>query len=131
MAVLTGSAGELRYLGSRIGKCREFSVEVSRDALETTALGQWDRTYVEGLRGATGSATVLYDRDDGATRNMLNSIFRNEDGPQQVSFVLNTTFGAEFAVEAIITSVSTPVTVGDVIACSVSFQVSGPMAAPF
>lgn len=131
MAVLTGTGGELRFNGARIAKCREFSLEVSRDALETTVLGSWDRTYIEGLRGATGSATVLYDRDDSATRGLLNSVFRNDDGPQSVSFVLNTTENAEFRVQAIVTGVSTPVKVGDVVACSVNFQVSGPMTGAF
>jgi len=81
MAVLTGTSGELRFRGVRVGKCREFSLDISRDALETTVLGQWDRTFVEGIRGASGSTTVLYDRDDTATRDLLNSVFRNNDGP--------------------------------------------------
>lgn len=131
MAVLTGTGGELRYNGARVGKCRQFSLEVNRDVLETTALGQWDRTYVEGLRGATGSATVLYDQDDSATRSLLNSVFRNEDGPQAVEFVLNTATNTELSVRAVVTNVSTPVTVGEVIACSVNFQVSGPVAGAF
>lgn len=127
MAVVTGSSGELRYQGARIGKCRNFSIEIARDALETTVMGATDRTYVEGLRGATGSATVLYDRDDAATRNMLNSIFRNNDGPQSIGLVLNTNAGSEISVMALLTNVGTPVSVGEVIACSVSFQVSGPI----
>lgn len=131
MAVLTGSNGELRYQGLRVGKCRNFSLEISRDALETTAMGVYDRTYVEGLRGATGSATVIYDRDDGATRAVLNSIFRNDDGAQSVGFVLNTASGIELSVSALVTSVSTPVSVGEVIACSLNFQVSGPIEGEF
>lgn len=131
MAVLTGTGGELRYNGTRIGKCREYSLEINRDALETTSLGSYDRTYVEGLRGATGSATILYDPDDGSTRNLLNSIFRDGDGAQAVGFILNGASNIELNVNAILTSVSTPVTVGDVIACSVSFQVSGPLTGGF
>ena len=131
MAVLTGTSGELRFQGVRVGKCREFSLDISRDALETTVLGQWDRTFIEGIRGATGTTTVLYDRDDGAMRGLVNSVFRNNDGPQPMDLVLSTAVGAELKVNAIVTSVSTPVSVGAVIACSVSFQVSGPIGGGF
>jgi hypothetical protein len=131
MAVLTGTSGELRFRGVRVGKCREFSLDISRDALETTVLGQWDRTFVEGIRGASGSTTVLYDRDDTATRDLLNSVFRNNDGPQPITLALSTAIGAELDVRAIVTSVSTPVSVGSVIACSVNFQVSGPIGEGF
>jgi len=131
MAVLTGTSGELRFRGVRVGKCREFSLDISRDALETTVLGQWDRTFVEGIRGASGSTTVLYDRDDTSTRDLLNSVFRNNDGPQPITLALSTAIGAELDVRAIVTSVSTPVSVGSVIACSVNFQVSGPIGEGF
>ena len=53
MAILTGANGELRYNGIRVAKCRNFSIDISRDALETTNLGVFDKTYVEGLRGAS------------------------------------------------------------------------------
>ena len=131
MAVLTGAGGELRYNGLRIAKCRDFSLEISRDTLETTTVGEWDRTFTEGLRSATGSATLLYDPSDGATRNILNSILGNEDGPQAVGLVLNAASGIQFLVQAIITSISTPVSAGEVIACSINFQVTGPMAGTF
>ena len=131
MAVMTGSNGELRYRGIRIGKCRNFSLDISRDALETTTLGTFDRTYTEGLRGATGSATILYDDGDTATADLLNSIFSNNSGPQAVSMVLNTTNNTALEFQALLTQVSTPVSVGEVTACSVNFQVTGPFEGAF
>jgi len=131
MAVLTGVGGELRYAGARIAKCRNFSIDVSRDSLETTVLGSYDRTYIEGLRGATGSATVLYDPDDGPTLSMLNSIFSNNDNTAAVSMVLNTTTNKALEFRAFLTQVGTPVSVGEAIACSISFQVTGPVEGGF
>ena len=61
MAVLTGFEGALYYEGAQIAHVRNWSVTVTRDVLETTGLGDGDRTYVQGLRGATGTATILYD----------------------------------------------------------------------
>lgn len=131
MAVLTGNSGELRYRGMRIGKCRNFNIDISRDALETTVLGTFDRTYVEGLRGATGSATILYDEEDSATIDLLNSIFRNDDGPQSVAMVLNSSTNKVLQFQALLTQVGTPVSVGEVVACSLTFQVSGPLEGTF
>lgn len=131
MGVLTGASGELRYNGIRVGKCRNFALDISRDALESTALGSRDRTYAEGLRGATGSATVLYDKDDTSTVQLLNSILRDVPAQDSVGFVLNTSLNTVLEVSAILTQVSTPVSVGEVTACSLSFQVSGPISGSF
>lgn len=131
MTVLTGSSGELRYQGQRVGRCRNFSLDISRDSLETTAVGSYDKEYVEGMRGATGNATIIYDSDDLATRNILNSIFSNTGGEQNIELILNAVTGTSFNVRAFITSVNTPVSVGDVVACSINFQVSGPIEGRF
>jgi len=131
MTILTGTSGELRYNNARIAKCRDYSLEISRDALETTSLGDPARTYTSGIRGATGSATILYDRDDINTRNLLNSIMDDEADLQSMSFVLDVANGQAMNAQAVITSVSTPVSVGDVVACSVNFQISGDITGVF
>ena len=77
MAVLTGADGQLMYGSKKISKCRDWTITVSRDALEVSCLASNDRTYVEGLRGTSGSATLLYDPDELTTNQLLNSIFTN------------------------------------------------------
>lgn len=130
MAVLTGNSGEIKFGGSTIGKCRNFSIDISKDALETTVLGEIDRTYVEGLRGSTGSATILYDPADVPTKDFLNSILAT--GTSTINLVLNTaTGGAALNCTAIVTQVSTPVSVGEVTACSINFQVTGALTGTF
>jgi hypothetical protein len=130
MAVLTGNSGEIRFGGSAVGKCRNFSIDISRDALETTVLGGADRTYVEGLRGATGSATVLYDPSDVTTKSFLSSIL--SAGTSNIQMILNTASGgAALSCTAIVTQVSTPVSVGEVTACSINFQITGSLSGTF
>jgi hypothetical protein len=131
MAVLTGANGELRYNGIRIARCKDFSIDVSRDALETTSIGSYDRTYGEGMRGATGSATVIYDKDDAGTVGMVNDIFLNNAGNKAVSMILNTATNNALQFRALLTQVSTPLSVGEVVACSVSFQITGPFEGTF
>jgi hypothetical protein len=125
MGVLTGSDGELRFNGSAVGKCREWSLSVSKDALEDTSIGSYDRTYVEGVRGTTGSATVLYDPGNNPATTLLNSVFKNNEASDSVDFVLRRQDGTKFSCSAFVTSVSPSVSVGAVQAVSVSFQVNG------
>jgi hypothetical protein len=131
MALVTGSNGELRFNGIRVGKCRDFSVELSRETLETTTLGSFDRTFVPGIRSATGSATIIYDSDDSGTTNLLNSLLANSDATSRVQFVLDTAASKILEIDAFLTQVSTPVSVGAVTACSVSFQATGTVEGSF
>lgn len=125
MGVLTGSDGQLRFNGSAVGKCREWTLNVSKDALEDTSIGSYDRTYVEGMRGTTGSATVLYDPSNRTAASLLNSIFSNEQSNSQVDFVLRRQDGTSLNCYAFVTSIGPSVAVGAVQAVSVSFQVNG------
>lgn len=130
MSLVTGANGALHFRGVRVAKVRNFSLDVSRDALEDTALGDEDRTYIEGLRGATGSATILYVDDDATTREMLNSIF-SSDGAASIELYLNTSTQRSLSCSAFLTQVGTPVSVGEITACSCSFQVSGKVGGGF
>lgn len=132
MAVLTGKNGSLRWSGSTVGKVRSWSLDINRDALETTNLGVSDRTYASGMRGATGSAEIMYDPTDLTAANLLNSVLSNDDNSAgSVTFFLNTATGKGLSCSALVTSVSPSVSVGDIQVCSVSFQVSGPLSGGF
>ena len=127
MAVLTGADGKLMYGTKTVAKTRDWSISVAKDALEDTCLSDLDRTYVEGLRGSTGSATLLYDPgQNGLNANeLLDTIFSNTGIAEEVTFVLNKTDGSRFKCNGFLTSVSPSVSVGSVSAVSIAFQVSG------
>lgn len=127
MAVLTGSTGALRYDNKKVAKVRSWSLTISKDALEDTCLGSYDRSYIQGLRGATGSAVLLYDPGDVPGKELLNSIFENDTSGKPCDFVFNSPQSGQFECSAFLTSVAPTVSVGDVQAVNVSFQVSGPI----
>lgn len=115
-----------------MGRVRTWSLTVNKDPLETTNLGLHDRTYVTGLRGATGTAELMYDPTESQARTLLNSIFANDSGVSQtVSFVLDQLGGTSLSCTAFLTSVSPSVTTGDIQVCSVSFQITGPISGGF
>jgi hypothetical protein len=131
MAVQTGADGQLKYNNKIIGRCRDWSISINKDALEDTCLGSYDRSYVEGLRGTTGSATVLYDPSDATANAMLNSVLTNGEGESTMEFTLSKGNTRAFTCSGFITSISPSVSVGAATACSISFQVSGKPAGGF
>jgi hypothetical protein len=129
--VLTGSDGQLRFNGQLIGKVRQWSLSVSKDAIDDTSIGDVDRTYVEGMRSTTGSATIMYDPNNANAASLMNSIFQNGSASQSLSFVFNKALGTSFVCTGFITSVNQSVSVGDIQAVSVNFQVSGKPSGAF
>lgn len=129
MSVLTGADGRLVYNGLALAKVREWSLTITKDALEDTCLGDFDRSYVEGLRNTTGSATVLYDPSLSTANAFLNTVFTNDQPKTALTFELNsknkTLGGGNFVFQGFLTSVSPSASVGSVSAVSVNFQVSG------
>lgn len=127
MAVLTGSSGGLLIGGTTAGCVRSWNLTISRDPLETSCLGEEDRKYRTGMRGATGSADILYD-PGGPAGAVFNTVFNDNAAPVNVSFVLSTADLKQITGDAIITSVSASVSVGEVQAVNVSFQFTGAIA---
>lgn len=125
MAVLTGADGKVMINGAQILKARDYTISVAKDALESTTLGNYDREYVEGLRGATGSMTVLYDPLESTAVNLLNSILTTDGTSQKVDFVFTSQDNKKLVYSGFITSVSQSVSTGAVQAASCNFQISG------
>lgn len=126
MAIKTAATAELRFNGTAIAKVRDVSLTISRDALDTTGIGQRDRTFEEGVRSTSGSGTLLYDDTDTATRNIMNRILSDAGDESSVSIVLDT--GASLGAitgDVVLTQVGTSVSVGDLVTVPVSFTISG------
>jgi hypothetical protein len=126
MAVKTGATAELRLDGVAIAKVRDVSVTFARDALETTGIGDLDRTYAYGIRGTTGSGTLLYDSADTATRAIINRLLADTSNTNSISIVLDTsTTDGTLTGAALITQAGTSVSVGDLVSVPVSFTFTG------
>ena len=77
--VYTGRDGVMQLDGSTLAKVVSFSFQSSLETLETTTLGDNIRTYAPGVVGYSGSAELLYYKDDtGAinTTEVLNSLVK-------------------------------------------------------
>lgn len=126
MAVQTGNTGSLLFNGVRIAKVKNFSFSTQRGALDTTGVGDLDRTFISGVRQTSASATVLYDPDDSATVALLSSIYSTSTGVgPTLTLQINSGSGLGISAAAVLTEVGTSVTVGDIVAANCSFQLSG------
>jgi len=100
---------------------RDATIDIARDVLETTNLGESSRTYVTGLRGASGSATLLYEN------SLLDDVYAkiNTDSQGAITATLTLTTGKTISGSVLITSVGSTVTVGDVTSTNVAFTFTG------
>ena len=130
MAVKTSATAQLKVLSGAtyitIAKVRDIRLDINRDALETTGIGQRDRTYAYGIRGTSGSGTLLYDSTDSGTREVLNHMLNDNETLSGVQLVLDTgTATGTLTGDALITAAGPSVSVGDLISVPISFTISG------
>lgn len=64
MASHTGSEGFVNVGANTIAEIKGYSVEESTDTIETTTMGDTDKTYVASLGDWSGSIDVLWDETD-------------------------------------------------------------------
>lgn len=119
----TGANGSFTINGYT-GVVRNATVDISRDALETTNLGDYSRTYTPGLIGATGSATFIYESEV-KTNLIANVLDTSTARDTPVSVVLTVGTGQTLSGNVLITQVGTSVSVGDVTSTNVAFQFTG------
>lgn len=119
----------------RIAKIRDIQLSIQRDGLDTTGIGDEDRSSVSGVRGTTGSGNLIYDRTDAAAVAMVNRILNatsgtNSDDSIQIVFDSYSTQGT-FTGTPVITQVGISVSVGDLVTVPVSFNISGKPSGSF
>lgn len=130
MAVKTSATAQLKIKSGNsyitIAKVRDVKLDMTRDALETTGIGQKDRTYAYGIRSTSGSGTLLYDSTDSGTREVLNHILSDTETLSGVQLVLDTgTTTGTITGDALLTAAGPGVSVGDLISVPISFTISG------
>lgn len=127
MAVSTSCSASLKVAGQTIAKVRDIQFTVARDALETTGIGECDRTYVYGVRGSTGTGTLLYDPAATSTAATMNLILADTPDLTTVELDFDTESVGTGAVSgpALITQMGVGVSVGDLVAVPISFTMSG------
>lgn len=133
----TGKDGRLLLNDVEQVKVTSWSLTGSLEMLETTALGDSQRTYAPGVQEFSGNATLLYyndgtGRNDAATalRNLLRTTGVSDSNTVDMRLRLvegNTNHDVRLT--AYITSVTFGASVGEVSSAQISFQGTGALTA--
>ena len=135
--IFTGKDGHLLLDDLEQVKVTNWSLTGNLEMLETTSLGDNQRTYCPGLQEFSGSATLLYYNDD-AGRNDASTALRKVlrvDGVSQGDTVdmrlrlLEGSTNRDVRLTAYITSVSFGASVGEVSSAEINFQGTGALTA--
>jgi len=129
MTIQTSTEAQL-YIGTvDIGTITNLTLDIARDVLETTGIGRRDRTYIPGMRSATGSGTLYYDSSDSGVTTIMNHILNDDESLLgiRLAFANDTIISGN----AVISSVGPAVSVGAVTTVSIAFTFSGKLAGTF
>ena len=134
MAFFRGEEGSVSFKiavgvasGDTVVGTRSWTLNITKDVLDCTALGANNRSYVVSLIAASGSCEFLYTAAAGSTAagEILADINTTEDGGD-ATFELYFGDGTKKAAFAgVVTSVDLGATLGDLQAISVNFTVNG------
>jgi len=129
----TGRDGRLLIDGTEQIKVSNWSMTGNLETLETTTLGDSQRTYTPGVQEFSGSASLLY-YNDGTGRNdaatALKKVLRvagvsaSDTVDLRLRLVEGTT-NQDVRLTAYITSVSFGASVGEISRADISFQGTG------
>lgn len=126
MTILNGTHGELRWNGTKIAKVTNASLNINRDTLDTTGIGDLDATYTYGRRTTSGSATILYKTDDLATQQLMNRLLSDQETSESLTMILRTGQSqGTISGSVLLSSIGVATSVGDNTTVSVSFVISG------
>jgi len=138
MAILTGNNGVVKIdnaAGSptAIASVRNYSIELTRDTIETTSMGKDVRTYVGGLSSFSGSADVYFEVDNYTGGTSAVAALNPTTGtvgsaPLTLELYLDSVgspTGKKFVGEIIVTGYSLQSSMDGLVEASISFQGSG------
>lgn len=129
----TGRDGRLLLGGDTLVKVTSWQLTANLETLETTTLGDSQRSYVPGLQSFTGSASLLYYVDTDGTNDastLLRKVIKTSavSTADTVSLTLRLTDGGtnnDVTLTAYIIDASIGSSVGEVVTAQISFQGTG------
>jgi len=136
MTFYTGRSGSIVVNSKPVAKIRDWSLETTVELLSTNSIDSGVNTFTPGVKGATGSATLLYYRLEGTESNdfteftaLLNKIHKNTivTDADKVQMELNVGGGSfdDIKFSAFITSATVSVSTGELSVVPINFTVDG------
>jgi len=132
MALYRGEEGSVKFKNSSgtteaVAQTTSWSLDVTKDILDTTAHGDTARAFVGSLISGTGTVEFNYSAASGnETKNLLDEVLVTEDAADaQFELYIDTSGSKKWSFAGIITGMSTATAVGELTAITCNFQTSG------
>ncbi len=130
MANYQGSNGQVKIKSgassqTAIADVRSWSLTLTREVIENTAMGDGDRKYLKGLQSYSGSMEIVYnDSEDAVVNTALNP---DTDAAVQVELYADTNNSStsKFVGDVIVTSFSVTNSYDGLMTASVEFTGTG------
>lgn len=132
MALYRGEEGSVKFKNSSgtveaVAQTTSWSLDVTKDILDTTAHGDTSRAFIGSLISGTGTVEFNYSAASGnETKNLLDEVLVTEDAADaQFELYIDTSGSKKWTFGGIITGMSTATAVGELTAITCNFQTSG------
>lgn len=136
MGFYTGRSGSLVVDGKPVAKIRDWSLETTVELLNTNTVDSTSNTFTPGIKGASGSATLMYYRlEAGESANytqftaLLSKIHKvgavTESDRVLMQLRTSTSANDDIQFYAYITSAQLAVSTGELNAVPIQFTVDG------
>ena len=132
MAFFRGEEGSVSFdngTGSvgAVASTTAWTLDTTKDTLETTAHGATSRSFVGSLISGSGTVDLLYTATSGDnTAEIISDVLTAEDaGDASFNLFLDTSGAKKLSFNGIITGTSLASTVGEISTVSVSFITTG------
>lgn len=131
--IFTGRDGRLLLGSDTLVKVTSWTLQADLETLESTTLGDAQRSYVPGVQSFSGSATLLYYIDTDETNDastLLRKLVKTSgvSSSDTVTLTLRLagdTGNSDVTLTAYITSASIGASVGEIVSAQISFQGTG------
>jgi hypothetical protein len=137
MAFYTGRSGSLSFGGKPVAKIRDWSLDTTVELLSTNTIDSAVNTFTPGVKGATGSATLMYYRlESGESASytqftaLLSKIMKGGAITDSDAVTLDLNVGSTLGTDdiqfnAFITSASLGVSTGELTTVQIQFTMTG------
>ena len=132
MALYRGEEGSVKFKNSSgtteaVAHTTSWSLDVTKDILDTTAHGDTSRAFIGSLISGTGTVEFNYSAASGnETKNLLDEVLVTEDAADaQFELYIDTSGSKKWTFGGIITGMSTATAIGELTAITCNFQTSG------
>ncbi len=136
--VYTGRDGALQIAGTTVAKVVSFAFQSDLETLETTTLSDSIRSYCAGIVGYSGSASLLYYKDDSDsinTTDILSKLIKTGTAGVSSTDTVELTFrwidgtdNNDIKMTAYVTSASMGAATADLVRAEISFVGTGALS---